>query len=104
MPRRQPTISYQELRAHLEKFSWRDPRTGVLVTGFNPPEKAQQVRRKEVYVKYLTMTGKVECGVVECIKVFPSHQRLVRFTASGEIRRISDILVMEVDGIRVISE
>lgn len=105
MPRRQPTRNWQEIRLLMEKWSWRDPRTGVRVTGFNPPDNAKEVKRESVYIKYLTLKGVVEEGRVECLKVFlDRHQRMIRFTDSGEIRRICDILIMEIDGIRIISQ
>lgn len=98
-------MNWQDLRMLMEKWSWIDPRTGVRVTGFNPPVAAREVRRKSVYVKYLTLKGEVEEGRVECLKVFlDKHQRMIRFTASNQIRRICDILIMEVDGIRIISQ
>ena len=104
MPRLQPTMNYQDLRQLMEAFTWIDARTGVRVSGFNPPAKAKGLQRKPVYIKYLTLRGVVECGYVECLKVFlDRHQRMIRFVESGEIRRICDLLVIEVDGIRIIS-
>ena len=104
MPRLQPTMSWQDVRQLMECFTWIDKRTGVRVSGFNPPQKAVGLQRKSCFVKYVTLKGQLECGYVECLKVFlDRHQRMIRFVESGEIRRICDLLIVEVDGIRIIS-
>ena len=96
-------MSWQDLRTLLEKFSWID-KAGVKVTGFNPPANAAEVKRKRAFVKYLTLDGRTESGVVECCRVFlDKHQRLLLFPESGQFRRVCDILIMEVDGIRIVS-
>lgn len=88
----------------MEQWVWRDPRTGCEVTGFNPPEKAAEKRQKPFYFRAITSNGEVIGGEAVCLKVFlDKRQRMVRFTASGEIRRIRDYLVMEVNGVRVIT-
>ena len=110
MPRRQPTISYQTLRDHCEKWEWKDPRTNVTVRGYNPPEGAKGKRQVPFFIKYLTLRGVVEQGTVVCLKVFlyggasgkGAHQRMIQFVESKQVRRICDILIMEVDGIKVI--
>lgn len=112
MPRRQPTMNWQDIRVLLEKFSWIDPRSGVKVTGFNPPQGAKDVRRKRAFVRYLTLDGRVEEGIVECHKVFLEngknghgcHQRLLLWPESGQFRRVCDLLIMEIDGIRIIAQ
>ena len=110
MPRRQPTKNWQELRELTEKWQWRDPKTGVRVTGYNPPEKAQK-QQVPFYIKYLTLRGVVEEGNCICLKVFlhggisgkGAHQRMIQFVESKQVRRICDILIMEVDGMKIIS-
>ena len=97
-------MTWQQLRVLTEKWEWRDPRTGGVVTGFNPPESAKERRRKPFHITYVTKSGQVESGVCITLKVFlRHHQRMIQFTASNEIRRICDILVMEVDGIRIVA-
>lgn len=105
MPRRQPTMSYQDLRKLCERWSWIDRRTGVRVTGYNPPAEAAGRRQVPFYIKYLTLRGVVEQGNVICIRVFlRQHQRMIQFVESKQIRRICDLLIIEVDGIRIISQ
>lgn len=104
MPRQRPVVSWQQLRNYMEQWVWRDPRTGCEVTGFNPPEKAAEKRQRPFYFRAITSKGEVIGGEAVCLKVFlDKRQRMVRFTASGEIRRIRDYLVMEVNGVRVIT-
>lgn len=110
MPRKVPEISWQELRSHTEKWEWRDARTGVLVRGYNPPAGAKGRRQVAFYIKYLTLRGVVEEGYVVCLKVFlhggvsgkGAHQRMIQFVESKQVRRICDILIIEIDGIKVI--
>ena len=105
MPTLQPTISYQELRKHMEQWTWKDPRTGVEVTGFNVPDAARKTaRQKPFFFRAISIKGEVIEGTAICLKVFlREHQRMVKFTGSGQVRRIRDYLVMEVNGIRVIT-
>ncbi len=104
MPVRQPTISFQQIRHLTEKFSWRDPKTGVRVTGFNPPADALERQQVPYFVKYVTGKGHLEQGEVVTIKVdIRRHQRKVRFTASNEIRILRDYLIIEIDGFRVVT-
>ena len=88
----------------MEQWIWRDPKTGVEVTGFNPPEKAKDKRQRPFYFRAITIKGELIAGEAICLKVYLGlHQRMIRFTQSGEIRRIRDYLVMEVNGVRVIT-
>lgn len=101
MPKKNPQMSYTLLRNYMERFSWTDPQTGIRRTGFNPPEGAADVARQEFFIRYITEYGKVEEGNAICLKAFAgSRQHLVKFTSSGEIRRIRDYLVIEIDGTR----
>lgn len=96
--------SCQNLRAFCEKWQWIDPRTGNQVTGYVHPQTARNVERKPFYIKFLTKTGHVDEGNCVCLSVdVMRHQRKVQFVASGEIRVVNDILVLEVDGTRFIT-
>lgn len=105
MPRKQPTISWQQLRVVMEQWQWQDPKTGVTVTGYNPPEKAKGKRQKPFYLKYVTKKGVLEEGECICLKVtsLQRHQRMVQFVASRQIRIVCDILIVEVNGLRVVA-
>ena len=97
-------MSWQNLRQVCEQWTWRDPRTGCEVTGFNPPDKAKDKRQKPFYFRAITGKGEVISGEAICLKVFLNeHQRMVKFTQRGQVRRIRDYLVMEVNGVRVIT-
>ena len=88
----------------MEKFAWRDATTGLTTTGYNPPVGAAEVRRVPFYVKYVTARGVLEMGNAVCLKVNRRrHQRMILFQESGQIRWIRDYLVIEVDGMRVIT-
>ena len=104
MPRTQPTVSFQFLRNYMEKFTWRDKRTGLMTTGYNPPSGAQDIARCPFFVRYVTGKGRLESGNVVCLKVDRrKHLRLIQFVESGLYRYIRDYLVIEVDGTRVIT-
>ena len=104
MPRHQPKVSWDQLRNYLERFSWLDPKTGVRVTGFNPPDKAKGVERVPVWITYLTLRGVRESGRVVSLKLCPHRQRLIMHVASKQVRRICDILIIDVDGVRFIAQ
>lgn len=96
--------SYQNLRAFTEKWQWIDPRSGEQVTGYVHPQTASKVERHPFYIKFLTKTGHVDAGQCVCLSVdVMRHQRKVQFVASGEVRVVNDILVLEVDGTRFIT-
>jgi hypothetical protein len=112
VPKQQPTISYEAIRTIAERFTWRDKRTGVQVVGFNPPggADAKGVDKIPYHIKYITIKGVCEQGTVITLKVFPKlKQRMVMFVGpdgkggSRQIRRVRDYLIMEIDGIRVIT-
>lgn len=104
MPTLQPTMSFQKLRDFTEKWSWIDPKTGIRTNGYNYPRKAKGVERVPFSIKYVTLKGELEQGLVICLKVYPHHhQRMIQFVESKEIRRISDYLVIECDGTRFIT-
>ena len=106
MARVKPIMSWQDLRNVCEVFEWTDERTGVRVRGHNPPGgmDGKGVVRVPFHVKYITGKGEVEQGIVVCLKVYPEkRQRMIQFTQSKQIRRIRDYLVMEVNGVRVVT-
>lgn len=105
MPRiEQQTISWQQIRALTEVWTWRDARTGAEVSGFNPPQDAIKPRQKPYYMRAITIKGELIEGTVITLKVFIDlHQRMVKFCESNQIRRIRDYLIIEIDGKRVIT-
>jgi hypothetical protein len=104
MPRTQPAISFQAVRNLTEKFSWRDPKTGARVTGFNPPADAKEKQQVPYFVKYVTGRGVLEQGEVITLKVdLRRHQRKVKFINSNQIRILRDYLIIEIDGFRVVT-
>lgn len=104
MPTTQPTISFQQLRNLTEKWTWKDPETGLQVTGYNPPENARDKQQKPYFVKYVTGKGLLEQGEVITLKVdLRRRQRMVKFVVSGECRWIRDYLIVEVDGMRIVT-
>ena len=104
MPSSKPSQSWTEIRTLTEKFEWTDTRTGIRVTGMNPPHGAKDVKRKPFYIRYITGKGIVEEGVVTCIRVDPyRHMRRVRYEQSREIRWVRDYLIIEIDGIRIVT-
>lgn len=104
MPTQQPTISFQQLRNLTEKWTWRDPGTGLRITGYNPPPDALEKKQKPYFVRYVTGEGYLEQGEVVTLKVnLRRHQRKVLFVTSGEIRVLRDYLIIEVDGMRILT-
>lgn len=96
--------SFQNIRYFIEKWSWVDPRYGIRTMGLNPPENAVEKKQVPVFVKYVTGHGHLEQGMVINLKSYPRlHQRLVKFVASGECRRLRDYLIIEIDGTRFIT-
>lgn len=99
-----PTQSYTLLRRFMEKWQWKHPRTGQLVTGYVHPEGVRALQRVPFYVRFLTKSGHVDEGRCVCLSVDTMrHQRKVKFVESGDIRVVNDILVLEVDGTRFIT-
>lgn len=99
-----PTQSYTELRRFCEKWQWTDPRSHQHVTGYVHPQTARDVERVPFFIRFLTKTGHVDEGNCVCLSVdVLRHQRKVKFITSGEIRVVNDILVLEVDGTRIVT-
>ena len=112
MPTKKPTRSWNEVRNMTEKFEWRDPRTGIVTRGYNPPggKDGRGVKRVPFHIRYITGKGCVEEGFCTCLKVYPElRQRMVQFVGpdgtggSRQIRRVRDYLIMEIDGIRIVT-
>lgn len=98
-----PRQSWQNLRNYTEKFAWDDPRSGIRTTGFNPPQNAKNIARVPFFIRYVTLSGRVEEG--ECVTLslnLARHQRMVQFIRSKEIRWVNDFLVIEVDGVQFV--
>lgn len=101
MPTRKPQMSFEFLRNYIEKWQWRDPRTGAHIIGYNPPVGATEKAHVPFHIKFVTLKGEYVEGHCVCLKTFPRRrQHMIMFTESGEIRIINDYLVIEVDGTR----
>lgn len=104
MPRSAPTLSYTHIRDYAERFTWIDPATGERQTGFNPPDNAVDKQKVPFNIVYLTSEGIPHKGRVVCIKVNPAyHTRLIQYIDSGEIRQVSDSLIVSIDGVRFVT-
>jgi len=105
MPKTKQTMSWLMLRSLCEAWEYKRVcgKHEIWVTSMNPPEGCEK-RQKPFYIKYITGKGQVEEGECICLKVFvDKKQRMVRFVKSGAIRRVRDYLVMEVNGIRIVT-
>jgi hypothetical protein len=99
----QPRQSWQNIRNYTEKMSWVDARSGIRTVGFNPPANAKGVEHVPFFIRYVTLSGRVERG--ECVTLslnLARHQRMVQFIRSKEIRWVNDFLIVEVDGVRFV--
>ena len=104
MPTKSPTVSFEFLRNYIEKWEWDDPLTGHHTVGYNAPAYARNKQEVPFHIKYVTQQGVFEDGYCICLKAFPRlRQHMIKFVQSGEIRRINDFLVIEVDGTRFFS-
>ena len=104
MPYKGPEQSYQNIRNYAEKWRWRDPKSKIITTGYLPPANATEVSQVPVFIKYITLKGKLESGNVVTLKVdVRRHQRMVMFVESKEVRIINDYLVISIDGTRFIT-
>lgn len=102
MPTKQPKLSFTTIRNYAERFSWKEH--GETKQGINPPAHATNIQHLPFYVKYITSKGVLEEGLVVTLKVFPDvQQRMIQFVNSGEIRRIRDYLILEIDGHRFVT-
>lgn len=101
MPRTQPIVSFQRIREFAERFTWTDPVTSQPREGYNPPKGALHVNRKPFHIKFLTESGKLIEGDCITLRVNTSlHTRDVMFVNSREVRQVSDLFIIEIDGVR----
>ena len=106
--RNTPSISWQQIRTLAERWDWNvTDRQGraTTATGHNPPKGAKGKRQHPYFIKYITKNGHVEQGMVITCKVTSTarHQRMVKFVESGQVRIVNDLLVMQIDGFRVVA-
>lgn len=116
MPSSTPVVSYTRIREYAERFDWVDPVTNRLQVGYNPPPNALDVVHHPFNVTFLTSEGVAYTATVICTKVFPTvHSRNLFFLTDGEqpagsaimkkirkgeTRCVSDLLIVEIDGVR----
>lgn len=105
----QPTTSYLNIREYAERWTWRDPKTGQLMKGFNPPEGVP-AERVPFRVLAVSESGHRVEGLVVCIKVNTRLQtRLLKWVEPiGDIKRddikwVFDKFIVEIDGTRFIT-
>lgn len=104
MRRQQPVSSWQNLRLYTEKWQWIDPVTRLATTGYSHPQTAINPSRKPFFIRYVTRSGRLECGNAVVLRVRTDiHQRMIQFVESQEIRWVCDCLVIEVDGTRFVT-
>lgn len=95
-------IPSSDLRKWMELWTWKDG-SGQTCEGPNPPEAyAASAERKAFTVKYVskdgTRHGEPNGDRCVCIKVIPGGERLLKYTQSGEVRRVRDSLIYELNG------
>lgn len=119
MPVRKPIVSYSQIRNYAEKWSWIDPASRQSFTGFNPPANAIEKRRVPFNITFLTEDAVAYQGQAICVGVNTNRQtRRIQFVSEahivcsgcdtsilkkipiGEIRQVSDLLIVEIDGVR----
>ena len=104
MPNKKPQISYTRIREYAERFSWIDPKTNEPQVGYNPPENAIERERMPFNIVALDKDGNIIRGRVICTEVNTSlHTRRIMFVNSGEFRWVSDVLIIEIDGVRFVT-
>lgn len=101
MPKSQPVFSFTRIRDFAERWTWIDPRTNQKQEGYNPPANAINPERKPFHMLAMTEDGRRIEGDCVTLRVNTSlHCRDVLFVNSGETRRISDLFIIEIDGVR----
>ena len=123
MPIQKPTLDYSQIRNYAERWQWIDPHSGQTVTGFNPPSGAVDKHHVPFSITFLSEDGMPYKGRAVCIGVntaqrsrrlqfleeaylqmpgFTDRQRreMFKFIPKGEVRQVSDILILEIDGVR----
>lgn len=101
MPTTPPIYSYTRIRDFAERWTWIDPVTHQQRDGYNPPANAINPQRKPFHLLAMTEDGRRIEGDCITLRVNTSlHCRDVEFVNSGETRRISDLFIIEIDGVR----
>lgn len=123
MPKRMPVLDYSQIRNYAERWEWIDFHTGQHETGFNPPPDAVDPHHIPFSITFLTEEGMPYKGRAVCIGVntaqrtrrlqfieeaylqmpgFTDRQRreMFKFISKGEIRQVSDLLILTIDGVR----
>lgn len=123
MPQRTPVLDYSQIRNYAERFTWLNPTTGQQETGYNPPSNAIDKHSVPFTVTFLTESGHAYRGRAICIGVntaqhtrrlqflddalmqmpgYTDRQRrdLFQYIPRGEVRQVSDLLIIEIDGVR----
>ena len=105
MPKNQQTMSWMMLRSLCEAWEYKRVcgKHEIWVTSMNPPEGCEK-RRKPYYVR--AVTGKGELLEAECVTLKVDtrrKQRLIQICASKQCRWLRDYLIMEVNGIRIVT-
>lgn len=101
MPWKTPTASWQTIRDYTEHWSWTDPNTGLLTTGYVVPKGVTDGKRVPFHIKYVTGHGHLVVGNAVCLTVNRrKHLRLLQFLPSGKTEWCRDYLIIEVNGMR----
>lgn len=101
MPNKQPIVSYTRIRDYAEKFTWFDPKTNQRQIGYNPPADAVDTQRVPFHIKVVTEKGHLLEGEVICVGVNTGlHMRNLLWTDTKETHWVSDLFVIEIDGVR----
>ena len=97
----QTVLSYTRIREYAERWTWMDLKSRRRYEGLNPPPDAVEKKRVPFNVLFLTDSGKAISGKCITLRVNTElHTREVMFVESGEIRQISDLFIIEIDGVR----
>lgn len=104
MPKSTPTLSYTHIRDYAERYTWIDPVTGERQIGYDPPPNAVNSQPVPFNITYLTTMGVPHRGRVVCTSVdVENHNRNIKYLESGEVRTVSDALIISIDGVRFIT-
>lgn len=101
MPRQQPIQSYLHIRDYAERWSWTDPKTNTKQVGYNPPPEATDKHRVPFTFVGIKKDGRKIAGTAVTLDVNTRRaMRRIQFTDSLEIRWISDLFIISIDGVR----
>lgn len=103
MPKIQPTLPVERVRNVCELYQW-ETKYGQMTRGFVPPKDAKKLSRVPFFIKYVTKSGRLEEGMCVSLKMERRKgMRMIQYVNSRAIRWIYDILIIEVNGFRVIN-